>query len=58
MGILAKPLLVKGGSLLCWISEGTDVAAALPGDLRRKGDFEYRLPAPAERVRRLVSYRR
>ena len=58
MGILAKPLLVKGGSLLCWISEGTNVAAALPGDLRRKGDFEYRLPAPAERVRRLVSYRR
>jgi 16S rRNA (guanine527-N7)-methyltransferase len=58
MGLLARPLMEKGGHLLCWLSEGVEVAAALPGDLRRKGDLEYRLPEPAERVRRLVAYRR
>jgi len=58
MGILSKPLLQKGGQLLCWLSEGVEVAPALPGDLRKAGNLEYTLPAPAERVRRLVSYRR
>ncbi|MFT5290082.1 MAG: 16S rRNA (guanine527-N7)-methyltransferase [Planctomycetota bacterium] len=58
MGILAKPLLPKGGSLLCWLSSDTEVAAALPGDLRKKGDLQYSLPSPGERTRRLVSYQR
>ncbi len=58
MGVLAKPLLIKGGNLLCWFGEETEVAAALPGDLRRKGDVPFTLPGPPERARRLVSYRR
>lgn len=58
IGILSKPLMVKGGQLLCWLSDGTEVAPALPGDLRRSGVIDYRLPSPANRVRKLVSYRR
>lgn len=58
MGALARPLLIKGGDLLCWLHEETEVAAALPGDLRRKGDVQYSLPAPDGRTQRLVAYRR
>jgi 16S rRNA (guanine527-N7)-methyltransferase len=56
MAKLAKPLLGKGGSLLCWLSEETEAPMQLPGDLRLEGKLEYNLPAPADRVRRLVSY--
>ncbi len=57
MGKLAKPLLAKGGELFCWLAEDTEAPPQLPGDLRLQGQMSYRLPAPADRQRRLVCYR-
>ncbi len=58
MGKLAGPLLKKRGELFCWLTEDAEVPAQLPGDLRMVGQLEYRLPPPADRVRRLASFSR
>jgi 16S rRNA (guanine527-N7)-methyltransferase len=55
---LAKPLLTRGGRLLCWLSEEAVVQNQLKGGLKRVHTFEYSLPEPADRRRRLVHYRR
>lgn len=56
MAKLSAPLLRPLGQLLCWLSDGTRADATLPGGLNRRAEFEYALPAPAERVRRLAAY--
>ena len=56
MGRMAQPLLAKGGSLLTWLSEGTEAPAKLSRSLRKVAEYEYHLPAPADRTRRLVRY--
>ena len=53
---LAKPLLARGGRLLCWLSDEAAVPAQLKGALKRLGAVEYHLPDPAGRSRRLVHY--
>ena len=56
MGLLAKPLLRKGGRLLVWLSDETEAPTTLKGGLRQLGRVEYTLPAPANRFRRLIHY--
>jgi 16S rRNA (guanine527-N7)-methyltransferase len=55
---LAKPLLARGGQLLCWLSDDAEAPSQLKGALKRVGTVEYVLPAPAGRRRRLVQYGR
>jgi 16S rRNA (guanine527-N7)-methyltransferase len=55
---LAKPLLVRGGQLLCWLSDDAEAPAQLKGALKRVRTVEYVLPSPAGRKRRLVQYGR
>lgn len=56
MGLLAKPLLKKGGRFLAWLSDDTEAPTTLKGGLRQLGRVEYTLPAPANRFRRLIHY--
>ena len=53
---MAKPLMVRGGRLLCWLSEDMESPSQLKGGLKRLGGVDYHLPAPAERQRHLVHY--
>ena len=55
---LAKPLLVRGGQLLCWMSDDAEAPSQLKGALKRVSVVDYALPAPAGRRRRLVQYGR
>lgn len=55
---LAKPLLVRGGRLLCWLSDGMESPSQIKGGLKRLGGVDYYLPAPADRQRHLVHYGR
>jgi 16S rRNA (guanine527-N7)-methyltransferase len=56
VGRIAKPLLAGGGRLLLWLGGEVEAPLELKGGLRRVSSFEYALPAPAERLRRLVGY--
>ena len=58
MGVLARPLLKKGGDLLCWLSEGAELAETVGGDLDLRAHVDYLLPEPAGRSRKLAAYRR
>lgn len=56
MAVLASPLLNLKGQLLLWLSEETVVEDELPEMLVKRSVLDYRLPEPADRARRLVSY--
>ncbi len=56
MGRLAEPLLAPGGRLVTWLSEDAEAPKTLAGGGRKIADLRYTLPAPADRVRRLVQY--
>ena len=56
MGGLARPLLLKNGSLLTWLSDNTEAPDTLKRGWRLHSVHTYSLPAPAERVRRLARY--
>jgi len=56
LAVLAAPLLKRDGQLLCWLSGDTPVPKELPEKLCKQAELKYDLPAPADRVRRLVSY--
>jgi 16S rRNA (guanine527-N7)-methyltransferase len=58
IGPLAKPLLERGGRLLCWLSDDMEDPSQLKGGMKRLGGVNYYLPAPADRSRRLVHYGR
>jgi len=57
MGRLADPLLKRGGRFVAWLSDETVAVQTLKGNLRKVKEFEYSLPAPASRFRRLAEYR-
>lgn len=54
---LAAPLLRPGGRLVLWLDAEAPVPERLPG-YHRDRRADYRLPAPAERERRIESWRR
>ncbi|MEM7308026.1 MAG: hypothetical protein AAF682_15210 [Planctomycetota bacterium] len=56
--MLAKPLLSRGGRLLCWLGGETEAPSPLKGALKRLEAIGYTLPEPAGRQRRLVHYGR
>ncbi|MEM7308022.1 MAG: RsmG family class I SAM-dependent methyltransferase [Planctomycetota bacterium] len=58
LAVLAKPLLSRGGRLLCWLGGETEAPPQLKGALKRLEAIEYTLPEPAGRQRRLVHYGR
>ncbi|QDV08025.1 Ribosomal RNA small subunit methyltransferase G [Planctomycetes bacterium Poly30] len=57
VGKLAKPLLAPGGRFVAWMSDETEALAKLKCGLELAGSAEYALPAPADRTRRIASYR-
>ncbi len=54
---MASPLTRTGGKLLLWLDTDAEVSKDLPGFFLHKV-WDYELPAPAARQRRLASYER
>ncbi|MCA8942321.1 MAG: class I SAM-dependent methyltransferase [Planctomycetes bacterium] len=58
VGKLAAPLLRRHGRLVLWLSVETEAPRELPGGLRRIGVWDYALPDPAARERRIAAWER
>jgi 16S rRNA (guanine527-N7)-methyltransferase len=58
VGALAAPLAAPGATLALWLEAHAPAPAKLGAAFRRAQDLRYELPAPFERIRRLVLYER